>query len=155
MRTLLFALVFAAIFAGVATQAYVLLFEGQQLLLLGLSFLAAVFTALATVRLHGVSSPAEAPRAERPSSPRRKRQRGAQGEAKAVRNRETGTVKWFSADKGYGFVVRESGEEIFLHHSAIRGRGMKTLADGQSVTFVTVERERGLQAADVEATSPP
>ena len=152
MRVLLFALVFAAIFAGVATQAYVLLFEGQHLLLLGASFLAAVLTALATVRVLRARSPAEAPGAERVASPRRERSR--RRDAPAARKREAGTVKWFSADKGYGFVVRENGEEIFLHHSAIRGRGMKTLADGQPVTFVTVERERGLQASDVEAKPP-
>ena len=52
--------------------------------------------------------------------------------------------------------MRASGEEIFVHHSAIRGRrdAAKTLADGQPVTFVAVERERGLQAADVEAKPP-
>lgn len=154
MRVLLFALVFAAIFAGVATQAYVLLFEGQHLLLLGASFLAAVLTALATVRVLRARSPAETPGAERAASPHRERERSRRRDAPAARKREAGTVKWFSADKGYGFVVRENGEEIFLHHSAIRGRGMKTLEDGQPVTFVTVERERGLQASDVEAKPP-
>lgn len=137
-------------FAAVAMQAYVLLFDGRHLVLLGLFVLASAATALATVRVQGwwlAKVEAHAPRERAPS--RRRGKRSDAGKAP----RETGTVKWFSPDKGYGFVVRESGEEIFVHHSAIRGRrdAAKTLADGQPVTFVAVERERGLQADDVEA----
>lgn len=153
MRVLLPALVFASLFAAVAMQAYVLLFDGRHLVLLGLFVLASAATALATVRVQGwwlAKVEARAPRERAPS--RRRGKRSDAGKAP----RETGTVKWFSPDKGYGFVVRASGEEIFVHHSAIRGRrdAAKTLADGQPVTFVAVERERGLQAADVEAKPP-
>jgi len=68
--------------------------------------------------------------------------------------RETGTVKWFNRNKGFGFLVRENGEEIFVHFRAIRGAGesdtnRKTLKDGQEVTFVVVERDKGPQADDV------
>jgi cold shock CspA family protein len=68
--------------------------------------------------------------------------------------RETGTVKWFNRNKGFGFLVRENGEEIFVHFRAIRGSGdsdgnRKTLRDGQDVTFVVVERDKGPQADDV------
>ena len=140
-------------FAAVAMQVYVLLFDGRHLILLGLFVLASAATALATVRVQGwwlAKVEARVPRQRAPS--RRRGERSDAGKAP----RETGTVKWFSPDKGYGFVVRESGEEIFVHHSAIRGRrdAVKTLADGQPVTFVAVERERGLQAADVEAKPP-
>ena len=69
--------------------------------------------------------------------------------------RETGTVKWFNRNKGFGFVIRESGQEIFVHQRSIRmieegeNRRRPNLKDGQSVTFVVAEREKGLQAEDV------
>jgi len=68
--------------------------------------------------------------------------------------RETGTVKWFNRNKGFGFLVRENGEEIFVHFRAIRGAGesdsnRKSLKDGQEVSFVVVERDKGPQADDV------
>jgi len=63
-----------------------------------------------------------------------------------------GTVKWFSAEKGYGFIEREQGEEdIFVHFSAIEGDGFKTLEEGQKVEFDVVSGERGPQASDVRA----
>ena len=70
--------------------------------------------------------------------------------------RESGTVKWFNRNKGFGFLVRENGDEIFVHFRAIRGVGdsdsnRKTLKDGQEVTFVVVERDKGPQADDVVA----
>ena len=62
---------------------------------------------------------------------------------------EQGTVKWFNDDKGYGFMTRESGDDVFVHFSAIQGDGFKSLSEGQHVTFVVEEGERGLQAANV------
>ena len=62
---------------------------------------------------------------------------------------EQGTVKWFNDDKGYGFITRESGDDVFVHFSAIQGDGFKSLSEGQHVTFDVEERERGLQAANV------
>ena len=61
----------------------------------------------------------------------------------------TGTVKFFNADKGYGFITEESGKEIFIHYSAIQIDGYKTLNEGQRVRFAIVEGNRGEQAADV------
>ncbi|MEW5920148.1 MAG: cold-shock protein [Bacillota bacterium] len=60
-----------------------------------------------------------------------------------------GKVKWFNADKGYGFIERENGGDVFVHFSALQGEGYKTLAEGQSVKFDIVEGNRGLQAANV------
>lgn len=60
-----------------------------------------------------------------------------------------GTVKWFNADKGYGFIEREEGEDVFVHFSAIQGEGFKTLDEGQRVEFDIVEGNRGKQAENV------
>lgn len=60
-----------------------------------------------------------------------------------------GTVKWFNSEKGFGFIERENGDDVFVHFSAIVGDGYKTLEEGQSVDFDIVEGERGAQAANV------
>ncbi len=62
---------------------------------------------------------------------------------------QQGTVKWFNADKGFGFIEVEGGEDLFVHFSAIQGDGFKTLEEGQAVTFDTEEGQRGLQATNV------
>lgn len=61
----------------------------------------------------------------------------------------TGKVKWFNAEKGYGFIEREDGGDVFVHFSAIQGEGFKTLEEGQVVEFDVVEGNRGEQAANV------
>lgn len=61
----------------------------------------------------------------------------------------TGTVKWFNADKGFGFIEQENGDDVFVHFSAIESEGFKTLNEGQSVEFEVVEGDRGPQAANV------
>jgi CspA family cold shock protein len=63
--------------------------------------------------------------------------------------RETGTVKWFNDDKGFGFIERESGEDVFVHFSSIRGDGYKSLNDGQKVEFTVGQGQKGPQALDV------
>ncbi len=63
--------------------------------------------------------------------------------------RETGTVKWFNEAKGYGFIERQGGEDVFVHYSAIQGSGFRTLAEGQLVEFEVVEGAKGKQAANV------
>ncbi|ARU63082.1 cold-shock protein [Tumebacillus avium] len=60
-----------------------------------------------------------------------------------------GKVKWFNAEKGYGFIEREDGDDVFVHFSAIQTDGFKTLEEGQSVSFDIVEGARGPQAANV------
>lgn len=60
-----------------------------------------------------------------------------------------GTVKWFSAEKGYGFIEVEEGDDVFVHFSAIQGDGFKTLEEGQKVEFEITEGDRGPQASDV------
>ena len=65
--------------------------------------------------------------------------------------RESGTVKWFNDSKGYGFIARDQGEDVFVHFSAIRGEGHRTLNEGQRVEFTVTQGEKGLQAEDVDA----
>ncbi len=64
---------------------------------------------------------------------------------------EEGTVKWFSNEKGYGFIAREGGDDVFVHFSAIAMDGYKSLTEGQRVSFDVVEGAKGLQAANVQA----
>jgi cold shock protein len=63
--------------------------------------------------------------------------------------KEQGTVKWFNAGKGYGFIQRQSGEDVFVHFSAIQGDGYKSLNEGQAVEFEVAKGPKGLQAANV------
>ncbi len=60
-----------------------------------------------------------------------------------------GKVKWFSDKKGFGFIAKDDGGDVFVHHSAIQGAGFKTLAEGQEVEFEVVDGEKGLQARNV------
>ncbi|PFS22534.1 cold-shock protein [Bacillus thuringiensis] len=63
---------------------------------------------------------------------------------------EQGKVKWFNAEKGFGFIEREGGEDVFVHFSAIQIDGYKSLDEGQSVTFEVEKGQRGLQATNVQ-----
>ena len=62
---------------------------------------------------------------------------------------EQGKVKWFNAEKGFGFIEREGGEDVFVHFSAIQGEGFKSLDEGQTVTFGVQQGQRGAEAANV------
>ncbi|MBH1593293.1 cold-shock protein [Stenotrophomonas maltophilia] len=64
--------------------------------------------------------------------------------------RENGTVKWFNDAKGFGFISRENGEDVFVHFRAIQTQGFKSLKEGQKVTFTVVQGQKGLQAAAVQ-----
>jgi len=63
--------------------------------------------------------------------------------------RVEGTVKWFNASKGYGFIARDGGEDVFVHYSAIQTDGFRTLDEGQRVEFTVESGPKGLQASDV------
>ena len=91
---------------------------------------------------------------ERPAAPpvRQTAQPGAKPAASGAARggRETGTVKWFNTSKGFGFISRDSGDDIFVHFRAIRGEGHRVLVEGQRVEFSVAHRDKGLQAEDVQ-----
>jgi CspA family cold shock protein len=66
-----------------------------------------------------------------------------------VSDREIGTVKWFNGSKGYGFISREGGDDVFVHYSALQMEGFKTLEEGQRVEFSVEQGNKGLQATNV------
>jgi CspA family cold shock protein len=69
----------------------------------------------------------------------------------AMSDRQIGTVKWFNDSKGFGFISRDNGPEVFVHFRAINGSGHRSLAEGQKVSFAVVQGQKGLQAEDVTA----
>ncbi|BCQ64280.1 hypothetical protein PBOI14_60300 [Pseudomonas sp. Boi14] len=73
--------------------------------------------------------------------------------SKEIRNvqRQSGTVKWFNDEKGFGFITPESGPDLFVHFRAIQGNGFKSLKEGQKVTFIAVQGQKGMQADEVQA----
>jgi cold shock protein len=68
---------------------------------------------------------------------------------KMSQERETGTVKWFNAQKGYGFIERQGGNDVFVHHSEIEGEGYRELREGEKVTFIVTQGQKGPQASQV------
>ena len=65
--------------------------------------------------------------------------------------KETGTVKWFNDAKGYGFIARDAGEDVFVHYSAVEGEGFRTLREDDRVEFAVEQGPKGLQATQVRA----
>ena len=65
-------------------------------------------------------------------------------------NRQTGTVKWFNDEKGFGFITPESGPDLFVHFRAIQSDGFKSLKEGQNVSFIATRGQKGMQAEEVQ-----
>ena len=76
---------------------------------------------------------------------------GSSQPAKAGSGQEVGTVKWFNAAKGFGFITRENGDDVFGHFRSIQGKGHRSLGEGQRVVFSITESDKGLQAVDVSS----
>ncbi len=155
MRTFFIFAASALLLAAVTVELSTRLWPGSSLAL----FVIAALSLLAQGYLSLRFAPAAAPAASRPRKQPEKpanggRRRQEPQPRSASGDRESGTVKWFNRTKGFGFIVRESGEEIFVHQRSIRGdtedgRRRPSLKDGQAVTFTVANREKGLQAEDV------
>ncbi len=132
-------LIISLVIGAVATALTILLFNinhiDQQLLLLAIFFIATAGTAV-IVGSKGSASPQAAEKLTLKHSTD-----GA--------TREHGTVKWFNVSKGFGFIVKDDDEEIFVHFRSIRGEGRRALRDGQAVSFVVAQSDKGPQAEDV------
>lgn len=113
--------------------------------------LASMTLAIIAVLLHLAASTQS--RSERSlrhgSSPTATKPQRARGTATPAAGREAGTVKWFNTSKGFGFISRDSGDDVFVHFRAIRGEGHRVLVEGQRVEFTIMMRDKGLQAEDV------
>lgn len=162
MRTFFIFSAAAILLAAVTVELSTRLWPGSSLALFIIAALALFAQGYLSLRFapataSSAGSARRAPAA--PESPARKRRESrprpaSEQGAAASGPRETGTVKWFNRTKGFGFIVRESGEEIFVHQRSIRGdsedgRRRPSLKDGQAVTFTVANREKGLQAEDV------
>ena len=142
MRTYIVILASALLLAALVTQLATRLFPDN-----GLALLLAVFLALA---VNGWFNARLAPR--KAQARRRGRPRQRTRSSQPPGQREEGTVKWFNRTKGFGFIIRESGEEIFVHQRHIQiGEDNRRpgLRDGQKVSFRVAERDKGLQAERV------
>lgn len=133
----------ALLLISIALQAVVLLaavpqIAGQP------ATLASLLLALVAVLLH-LATP-------RSRSKQPKAARTSTTTTPPAAGREAGTVKWFNTSKGFGFISRDSGDDVFVHFRAIRGEGHRILVEGQRVEFTIMMRDKGLQAEDVVPT---
>jgi CspA family cold shock protein len=141
MTRVLTAAVSALFLGAVITEIHSRLFPGSYFALLVLATIAVFTGGIVTSRISARAEPT--PDAD-----------GTEviGEPQADDDRETGQVKWFNRTKGFGFIIRDSGGEVFVHHRNIRGSGRRSLKDGEFVRFKVATHDKGLQAEEVSVT---
>ena len=129
------------VITAIASALTTMLFAGETISFLDIRLSLAFFvaTAITAILVGSMAAPSKATAGQSTYQPE-------PGDT----DREMGTVKWFNVSKGFGFIVREDGEEIFVHFRSIRGEGRRSLRDGQSVSFVVTQSDKGPQAEDVE-----
>jgi len=142
--TRVFAAAVTALFLGaVITEIHSRLFAGQYFPMLVLAVLAIFVGGLVTTRIALRSDTGQTAADEIVAT------------ADLDDDRETGQVKWFNRTKGFGFIIRDSGGEVFVHHRNIRGSGRRSLKDGEYVRFRVASHDKGLQAEEVSVTRAP
>lgn len=140
-------LIAAAVIQAVVLLAPVVAFAGRPATLASLVLaLISVLLQLATTQSKSAVKPHRSPNTPRKTQQTQTSVPGA--------GRERGTVKWFNTSKGFGFISRDSGDDVFVHFRAIRGEGHRVLVEGQRVEFTIMMRDKGLQAEDVVAAQP-
>ena len=146
--TLLGKLVTSLIVAAVASTITTKLMGGQLAdLTLHIAFAAAT---IATALLTSLSRPTAVSSSSSASSSSNTSSSPARSEHSGDADREEGEVKWFNVSKGFGFITKDDGEELFVHFRSIRGEGRRSLKDGQRVSFHVADSDKGPQAEDVE-----
>jgi len=142
--SLIVKLIISLVIAIVAATLTTLLRNGgvPDLLLLTMFCLA---TAATTLVVGGPASSTPTASADKPAPKKAAQPGDADNSA-----REQGQVKWFNVSKGFGFITKDDGEEIFVHFRSIRGEGRRSLRDGQRVSFIVAQSDKGPQAEDVE-----
>jgi CspA family cold shock protein len=145
-----------ALLVAIAVAYAVASLDGQEGTVFDITLVIAIavgtlITALISPLLGGTATPASAQPARPAKADKQKAEKSHDAAPRSVAGpREQGTVKWFNFNKGFGFITRESGEDIFVHFRSIRGKGRKSLPEGQRVEFVVTKGDKGLQAEDVE-----
>ena len=139
----------AAIFTAIDLQAtYINLFAAFAVATVATSLLGSIKANPAGASVAASTTPASAPKPAKTKSP--KPQKSAKPKSTGGK-REEGEVKWFNVSKGFGFITRDNGEEIFVHFRSILGEGRRSLRDGQRVSFVVADSDKGLQAEEVDS----
>ncbi len=138
-------IVVSLVIAGIAATATdMLALSGPAL------YIAFAIATVATALLAAINTGSAGAAAAKPAAATRSTAKHTNRTPRTEAGREQGQVKWFNVSKGFGFITKDDGEEIFVHFRSIRGGGRRGLRDGQRVSFVVAQSDKGPQAEDVE-----